>query len=329
MRLAALRRALLIDDGGWELVDGVTGHEIECLDAGGGRAFCGTYDGGLLRSTDGREWERVDDVPEHATSVAVDPHDGDRVWVGTEPSRVFVSTDGGHSFEERPGLTDLPSADEWSFPPRPDTHHVRWIEPDPNAEGRLHVGVEAGALVRTGDGGRTWRDRPPGARRDNHTLATHSEAPGRVYAAAGDGYAESSDAGDTWTYPQLGLEHRYVWGLAVDAGDPGTVLVSAADGAYAAHSRPAESYVYRRDADGDDGETEARWRRVEGLPQGDGVLRAVLAAGAPGEFGALTNRGLYRSTDAGRSFERVDTGTAWRDAFVEQTPRGLVLDAEL
>jgi hypothetical protein len=53
------------------------------------------------------------------------------------------------------------------------------------------------------------------------------------------------------------------------------------------------------------------------------VLRAVLAAGAPGEFGALTNRGLYRSTDGGRTFERVET--PWPEAFTDQTPRGLVL----
>jgi photosystem II stability/assembly factor-like uncharacterized protein len=321
MRLAALRRALLLDDGDgeWELVSGFEDRTIECLAAGGGRAFCGTYDGGLLRSADGHHWEAVDGLPEHVTSVAVDPHDGDRVWVGTEPSRVFVSTDGGRSFEKRPGLTDLPSSEAWSFPPRPHTHHVRWLEPDPNAEGRLYAGIEAGTLVRTDDGGRTWRDRPEGARRDNHTLSTHPDAPGRVYAAAGDGYAESEDAGDTWTYPQSGLTHRYVWGLAVDAGDPETVLVSAADGAHDAHSLPAESYVYRRRGD----DADAGWQRVADLPDGDGTLRAVLAAGAPGEFAALTNRGLYRSTDGGQSFERIET--PWREDFTEQTPRGLVL----
>lgn len=314
--------ALVVDDG--DVTERRVEGRVECIAVGDGDLFVGTRDEGLLRAAvdgsggGGFEADGFERVLEgHVTAVARHPDAGEW-WAGTEPSAVYRSRS-GEAWTELPDLTALPSAEGWSFPPRPHTHHVRWLEPDPNAEGRLYVGIEAGALVRTDDGGRTWRDRPEGARRDNHTLSTHPDAPGRVYAAAGDGYAESGDAGDTWTYPQSGLTHRYVWGLAVDAGDPETVLVSAADGAHDAHSLPAESYVYRRRGD----DADAGWQRVADLPDGDGTLRAVLAAGAPGEFAALTNRGLYRSTDGGQSFERIET--PWREDFIEQTPRGLVL----
>src|SRR5678816_921867 len=65
-----------------------------------------------------------------------------------------------------------------------------------------------GALIRTFDGGQTWRDRVRGGPYDTHTAATHALAPGRIYSAAGDGYFESTDAGDSWRSPDDGLRHR-------------------------------------------------------------------------------------------------------------------------
>jgi photosystem II stability/assembly factor-like uncharacterized protein len=269
--------------------------------------LAGTFEDGLHRSTDGGgDWRPVDDAAladASVTAVAVNPGDPDEWWAGTEPSAVYRSTDAGATWERREGLTDLPSASGWSFPPRPDTHHVRWVEVDPHDPAHLYVGIEAGALVQTRDRGATWTDRVPSSRRDNHTLATHPDAPGRAYSAAGDGYAETTDGGETWAHPQSGLDHRYCWGLAVDPGDPDTVLVSAATGASRAHRlSSADAYLYRRRGDAD-------WERLDdaGIPTGEGVTRAVLAGGrAPGELFAAHDRGLYRTTDAGDSFERFD-----------------------
>lgn len=300
------------------------GHDVECLasDADApARAFCGTFESGLHRTDDGGEtWERVgaDALPESVTSVAVSPRDPAVVYAGTEPSAVFASADGGETWRELDGLTDLPSASEWSFPPRPDTHHARWIEPDPNDPEHLYVGVEAGALVRTRDGGETWEDRVPSARRDTHSMTTHADEPGRAWTAAGDGYAETRDGGETWTHPQEGLDHRYCWSVVVDRTDPSRVLISSASGPRSAHDADrAESYLYRREGDG-------AWERLDeaGMPTGPGVVRAVLARGGDaGEFYAVTNRGLYRTADGGDSFDRLDV--PWPDAYERQTPAGL------
>ena len=43
---------------------------------------------------------------------------------GTEPSALFISEDSGETWERREGMEKLPSANRWSFPPRPDCHHV-------------------------------------------------------------------------------------------------------------------------------------------------------------------------------------------------------------
>lgn len=333
-------RAYIAYDDGLRIVDPATGavsvrltdRRVECLsvDAGAAsdatRVLAGTFDHGLFRSVDGGEsFERVavetlgpdgsgpdGPGPDAVTAIATSPHDPSVVWVGTEPSRIYRSTDGGRTVDPVEGLTEVPSASRWSFPPRPTTHHVRWIEPCPADPDRWVVGIEAGALVVTPDGGDTWIDRPEGSRRDNHALATHSDAPDRVYAAAGDGFAESHDRGASWRVVGEGLDHGYVWGIAVDPDDPETVLVSAASGANAAHRR-GEAYLYRRraatgsaTATGSEGGVGFERLDDRGIPTGRGSYRALLASGRDaGEIWAVTDHGLYRTRNAGESFERV------------------------
>jgi len=215
--------------------------------------YCGTARDGLLRSRDsGRNWEPVGPGVDHPLVTAVDVDYAGKdgfgvVYAGTEPSAVFRSDTGGDTWVELAGLRSLPSADTGSFPPRPHTHHVRWIEADVSGADRVFVAIEAGALVRTFDGGRTRRDRVRGGPYDTHTALTHPLAPGRIYSAACDGYFESTDAADSWSSPEDGLQHRYLVGVAVDPADPDTVIVSATDGAGSAYSaRGAEAYVYRK-----------------------------------------------------------------------------------
>ncbi len=101
----------------------------------------------------------------------------------------------------------------------------------------VYAAIEAGALVQSHDGGRTWIDRVQGGPYDTHTLGTHKQMPGRLYSAAGDGYFESYDYGKTWKRSVAGLgDYDYLFSLAVDSGDPKTVIVSASQGPYRAYS---------------------------------------------------------------------------------------------
>ena len=312
------------------------GRRVECLavdDRVPDRVLAGTWDGLFLSDDHGEPFERVatdvlapdENELDAVTALAVSPDDPETVLVGTEPSRIYRSTDGGRNAERTSGLQGVPSADEWSFPPRPDTHHVRWIAIHPTDPDRWYVGIEAGALVVTPDGGETWIDRPDGSRLDTHAIATHPAAPERVYVAAGDGYAESDDCGERFGTPSAGLDHGYVWGLAVDPGDPDRVLVSAASGAGAAHRR-GEAYLYRKAEWSGTGDHsgEPVWERLDdrGIPTGEGTYRAVLAAGTgPGAIWALNDQGLYRTTGGGDRFERVAVG----DALPEKAARALAV----
>lgn len=307
----ATEPALLIARHGstWLVEEHLKGESPESLAAdpdNPARVYCGTWGNGLWRSDDaGRTWDPVGAGIAHAeiTAVAVSPSERGVVYAGTEPSAVFRSENGGETWHELPGLRALPSSGSWSFPPRPETHHVRWIETDPSVAGRVFVAIEAGALVRTLDGGRTWLDRVREGPFDTHTAATHRMAPGRVYSAAGDGYFESDDAGESWSRQVEGLQHRYLVGVAVDPADPDAVIVSAASGPFVAYSpRRAEAYVYRKTA------RRSFQPAMEGLPDGRGTIASRLATrpGEPGVMYAANNHGVFRTPDAGRTWTPLE-----------------------
>ena len=267
-----------------------------------GRAWAGTTADGVLRSDDGgRSWAPSGLEGRAILSIAASPAAPDLVWAGCEPSALFVSRDGGVEWLATAELTELPSSPEWAFPPKPETHHVRWIGCHPTDPDRLWLAIEAGALVRTRDGGRSWSDRVPGGPFDTHELAVHPERPEFLRVAAGDGYFESPDGGDRWERPREGFGIGYLRSIAIDPGAPGVVVVSGA-------SRPRSTYVagradgrvYRREGDGP-------WTRVrEGWPEPPVTIAPLLRAGtAPGELWAADERGVHRSDHGGMGWSRV------------------------
>jgi photosystem II stability/assembly factor-like uncharacterized protein len=267
-----------------------------------GRAWCGTHRDGMFRSDDGgRSWHPIGLAGRMVMAVAASPAEHDEVWAGTEPSEVWRSGDAGNSWEQASGLERLPSSSEWSFPPRPDTHHVRWIACHPLEPERLWVAIEAGALVSTVDRGGTWRDRVPGGPWDTHELAIHAKTPGTLRVSAGDGYFESYDAGATWHSPSTGLEVGYLRSVAIDPEWPDVVVVSASSGPYSAYvAGRSDGRLYRRVA-------RDRWERVrDGWPEPARTVAPLLCAGTKaGELWAADERGVHSSDDGGKSWRPV------------------------
>ncbi len=276
------------------------------------RIFVGTFDDGVYRSLDGDErWQRVgEEIPERRVlSVAISPSDRvdgrSVVFVGTEPSNVYRSEDDGRTWRPSPRLVDLPSATTWSFPPRPWTHHVRWIAPHHDDPALLFVGIELGGVMCSRDGGESWEDRKPGAYHDAHAVLTHPGAPERVYEAAGDGVAVSTDAGASWEPVDAGMDRQYAWGLAVDVANPDRWYVSAAPGPRQAHGdTDPRAALYRRDGD-------VPWQPLPG-PDGTSLGWPAMpyALLAPRDranwlIAGLRNGELYLSQDAGETWRRT------------------------
>jgi photosystem II stability/assembly factor-like uncharacterized protein len=279
-----------------------------------GRIYAATFGNGLRLSEDfGSSWNRVgeDSLPAETTSVAVsstEQNDGlGTVFVGTEPSAIFRSDDGGETWTSPGDILKLASSSSWSFPPKPDTHHVRYIAADPVKPGLVYAAIEAGALIRSFDGGVNWKDRVRGAPYDTHTLATTPTAPGRVYSAAGDGYFESTDYGESWHSEDNGLRHHYLYSVSVHPKNPDNVLVSAAEGPWTAYDPDnAESYVYRKNGGG--------WKRVK-LPGDEQSTVSVFAPDSKvdEEFYAANSLGIHRSSDGGAAWEKLPV--SWPESF--------------
>jgi photosystem II stability/assembly factor-like uncharacterized protein len=250
------------------------------------------------------------DSTQESNVMALSAAQDGTIYAGTELSAIYRSDDRGETWYPLHTFNTLPSAKTWSFPPRPETHHVQSILPSLARRDRLHVAIEAGALVRSDDAGATWCDRVSSSPQDTHSLAVHPQDPTRLHSAAGDGYFESINDGDSWQRMTDGLDHQYCWSVAVSFADPTTLLLTAAKSAYGAHYKDsASSFIYRRSGNN-------AWQQLrDGLPTPQGSRIGVLAASRvePGIFYCSIEGCVYRSADGGARWQELgvqsDSGT--------------------
>ncbi len=338
--LASLQNSILVLEStknGWK-TQSLNLNNPTCLvfdPRNSGRAYCGTFDNGLWKTDDnGQTWEKtsLNTSGYNITTISASHIEkGDhfsKLFVGMEPSMIFSSIDGGQTWEIIDEFKKLPSSSTWSFPPKPTTHHIRWIEPDTNNKEYIFVAIEAGALIKSIDGGRTWIDKVETGPYDTHILRTHKKSPQRLYSAAGDGYFESQDYGVTWEKLDDGLgQYTYLSGIGVNSDSPQNIIISAAKNAWKAHSRQdAESFIYRRLDDID--KNDKSWTLINddnGLPDSKGTIISVIESNPKikDEFYCLNNRGIYCSTDSGVCWNTLQI--SWSKEYTLQHPWGLAV----
>lgn len=295
--------------------------------------YCGTKKHGLWKSEDGgKHWLTVGRGidAEMITSVSINPNKQKNghniVYVGTEPSKLYYSENTGVTWHEFTGIQSLPSKKNWSFPPRPYTHHVRWITPSYSNEDYIGVSIEAGAFIYTKDHGKTWFDRSEDSPIDIHTLLTHPKAPDKLFATCGDGvhkkghtFAESKDSGKTWRYISEGLqEHPYAYNMAINPYDPFEQVISAAKNAAYAHSIFEYSAVYKR-------QKNYIWIDIsEGLPEKNSSIHNLAADPInSGIFYAMNNYGIYYLKDSTSKWKKLEV--SWKEKYLDQKPTCFVV----
>lgn len=296
--------------GSWDVETLLPGADVRCLAADPSRpgvVWAGTQGDGVLRSEDaGRTWQPggLAGLTVKSLFCAVD-----RVYAGTKPPAVFASAGGG-PWEALGGFRKVRRPFWFSPAERPFTAYVQGLAV---AGDTVVAGIEAGAVVRSTDGGVTWQGHRRGSLRDCHSLAVGG---GRFYEAGGTGggAACSVDGGRSWQRPQ-GHDRHYGWACAVDPAEPELWYFSAAPG-IRAHSDDADAAIYRCRGAG-----EAKLL-TGGLPEPlRGMPYGLVAGPAAGELTAgLSSGEVWHSPDAGdswkllgrlpgveRSFIRVET----------------------
>lgn len=170
-----------------------------------GVAFAATRSG-LYRSTDGDSWTELGVPREEVFSVVASP-DGERLYAGTHPAHLYVSTDSGDEWHELDGFQALPSRDEWHTPRHRNEAHLRSLGVHPNAPGRLVAGVEVGGVHVSEDRGESWTERRDDIHDDVHHVLV--VGPDHYVAACGDGCYRTHDAGRSWTRLDTAVDQRY------------------------------------------------------------------------------------------------------------------------
>ena len=273
--------------------------------------YAGTQGNGVLRSNDrGKTWQPVGMSGQIIKALAVSSIDSDVIYAGTKPACIFVSHDGGQSWTELDAFRRIRSRRFWFSPAeRPFTAYVQGIALSPTDPSVIIVGIEAGAVVRSEDGGQSWSDHRQGASRDCHSIIFHARDGNWVYEGGGTGAAVSRDGGKSWQQPKAGLDRRYCWACAADPHRPEVWYISASRSfsftkfAPQAHiDGQANAYIYRSIED-------APWQKLSGgLPQPlDYMAYALLTDPvAPGHlYAGLSNGDVWRSTDYGDSWIRL------------------------
>jgi photosystem II stability/assembly factor-like uncharacterized protein len=268
-------------------------------------AYVGTQGDGVLRSSDGgKTWLPAGLAGRIVKSLAVSRIEPGLVYAGTKPARIFVSRDGGETWAELEALRRLFSRRFWFSPAeKPFTAYVQALALSPGEPGVVLAGIEAGAVVRSRDGGQTWSGHRRGALRDCHTLTFHPTNACWAYEGGGTGagVSVSRDGGETWTQPCAGLDRHYGWAVAADCAHPEVWYASLSPSPMRAHGgRNAQAYIFRAAGGAD-------WQKLAGgLPQPlDGMPYVLLTD-------PVVSGQVYAGLSNGEVWHSGDYGDTWR-----------------
>ena len=313
------------DAAPWRLAGrSLGGHHIGSLlfEPTHGALYAGAHSGGLFRSTDGgASWEsRTNGLTiGHVFSLgSVATPRGVTLYAGTEPVSLFRSDDEGRSWRELPAIGRVPGTEKWSFPPPPHIAHTKSFCFDPRDADTFYAAIEQGALLKTTDGGRNWRELASYYRpedrwyRDIHRVVMAPSDPDKLYMTTGMGLYVSADAGESWEQlTELTFRIGYPDHLVISPADERVMFMSGAgeDPSAWRSTRKARGTATRSRDGG------RSWQPADrGLHQSERPnIEAMCLASHPGGFAlfaANTDGEVYCSEDGAESWTRIAVGLA-------------------
>lgn len=307
---SGISRATCKPDGRWTVEQALANQAVTCLAAAPlrpGSVYAGTRASGVLHSVDsGQSWTPTGLARQIVKAVAVSPLVPGMLFAGTKPACLFRSLDYGLHWEELTSFRNIFSRRFWFSPAEPPfSAYIQGIALSPADPAVILVGIEAGAVVRSVDGGETWQDHRKGALRDCHSITFHASQGNWVYEAGGTGAgtAISQDGGNTWIQNRAGLDRHYGWACAADPVHPEVSYLSASPSPNKAHGESdAQAYIFRSDSEG-------RWEKLDGgLPQPlNHMPYGVLTDPSEPDhvYAGLGNGDVWCSQDRGDSWSKM------------------------
>jgi len=255
-----------------------------------------------------------DDVDASLTRVwQITPGADGRIYAGTEPAALFVSEDGGTSFELVRALWDHPHRENWGAGFGGQAFHT--ILPHPDDPDSVLVAMSSGGVYRTVDGGRSWTasntgiqtpflpERFPEYGQCVHKVARDAVDHERLYAQNHHGVYRSDDGGTIWRSIADGLPTDFGFTMVAHPRRTGVIFNFPITADALRFPPDYRCRVYRSQ---DAGET---WEaRSEGLPAGPfypAVLRDAMCTDDADPVG------VYFGTRSGEVFASADEGDSW------------------
>lgn len=235
--------------------------------------FTGTQDGPYRSDDGGSTWRRPD-FPRNLTvwSITVHPTDPRVIYAGTSPVGIFRSEDGGDTWRRLPNAVQ-PEKLRMAFACR-----VMRMAVVPGPPDEIHAALEVGGTMRSLDGGETWSD---GSADLVALAARHVNLKSKIQS---DNEAE-------------GMLDAHA--LAVSSAAPASVFLAVRMGLFQSDDRGTSW----RDMGIDRFSPLTYGRDIRVSPHDPRTLYAALSSAARSPDGSL-----YRSTDLGRSWSRLDHG---------------------
>jgi len=234
-------------------------------------------------------------------SLAYDPHNANRVLLGTSTGVIFESENGGHDWAR---FAHLGAADDYVL------DHIAF---DPQNSKTIFVSAwsvqdqSAGDIFRTRNGGKDWEAISGMRGKSVRAMAIAASDPKILVAGALDGVYRSKDGGSHWERisPANDANIKNVESIAINPQDPGVVYAGT-------------WHLAWKTSDGG-----VSWQHInKGMIDDSDVFSIIVSAASPAEVFASACSGIYKSINAGDLFQKIQgiPFSARRTRVLKQDP---------
>lgn len=270
--------------------------------------------GGVYRSLDtGNSWDKITRWKEETkrplekesnvesawlkysrrvNAIAVDPQNNDRLFIGTS-RYIYKTEDSGISWHQL--ISRQVSETTWTHRGINIFGHTRVVGIDPIDANRLYIGTVDHGLVKSEDGGKSWKEAMQGMlyTENIYDIAVNNKNNSVLYAINGNGgfkeagVAKSYNYGDTWEQITTGLETKMYNTIVLDPDNPEILYIGG------------EGSVYMT-LDGG-----KNWTMKNKGIEKVAVRKLLLDPVDKKTIFAATERGLYKTVDGGESWHKT------------------------
>jgi len=230
-------------------------------------------------------WQPVGPDGGTVRSLAIDPKDPDRIFLGTSAGNLYLSTDKGASWSRfaRPGNSAEMVLDHIVIDPI-DPRNIfvaAWNAQLPSSDGELY---------RSKDGGKSWEIVPDLHGKSLRALSIAASDPKTLVVGALDGIYRSRNGGHDWERisPENHAEIKNVESVAIDPVNPDVIYAGT-------------WHLPWKTEDG--GKT---WHNIKkGVIDDSDVFSIVIDPSQPENLFISACSGIYRSESAGEMFRKI------------------------